>query len=171
MSDDNVREIFRQNLNKLFEQNDVTQKALADYVGVSTASVSDWRKGKILPRLDRIDAICRFFHVERSDLLNTFNYDDKDALKKYASHHPTSLHIAEQSAIEGNNGYVKFEPKDKFVYDIADSMQKILNAITKENIEHPPAITPDEQVLLDAYRNASERDRTIVDTILRISEK
>jgi transcriptional regulator with XRE-family HTH domain len=171
VSDDNVREIFRQNLNKLFEQNDVTQKALADYVGVSTASVSDWRKGKILPRLDRIDAICRFFHVERSDLLNTFNYDDKDALKKYASHHPTSLHIAEQSAIEGNNGYVKFEPKEKMVYDIADSMQKILNAITKENMQHPPAITPDEQALLDAYRNASERDRTIVDTILRISEK
>jgi transcriptional regulator with XRE-family HTH domain len=171
VSDDNVREIFRQNLNKLFEQNDVTQKALADYVGVSTASVSDWRKGKILPRLDRIDAICRFFHVERSDLLNTFNYDDKDALKKYASHHPTSLHIAEQSAIEGNNGYVKFEPKDKFVYDIADNMQKILNAITKENKEHPPSITPDEQALLDAYRNASERDKNLVDTILRISEK
>lgn len=171
MSDDNLREIFRQNLNKLFEQNDVTQKALADYVGVSTASVSDWRKGKILPRLDRIDRICKFFHVERSDLLNTFNYDDKDALKKYASHHPTSLHIAEQSAIEGNNGFVKFEPKDKFVYDIADNMQKILNAITKENKEHPPSITPDEQALLDAYRNASERDRTIVDTILRISEK
>lgn len=169
MSDDNVREIFRQNLNKLFEQNDVTQKALADYVGVSTASVSDWRKGKILPRLDRIDRICKFFHVERSDLLNTFNYDDKDALKKYASHHPTSLHIAEQSAID--NGYVKFEPKDKFVYDIADSMQKILNAITKENMQHPPSITSDEQALLDAYRNASERDRTIVDTILRISEK
>ena len=171
MSDDNLREIFRQNLNKLFEQNDVTQKALADYVGVSTASVSDWRKGKILPRLDRIDRICQFFHVERSDLLNTFNYDDKDALKKYARHHPASLHVAEQSAIEGNNGYVKFEPKDKFVYDIADNMQKILNAITKENMQHPPAITPDEAVLLDAYRNASERDKNLVDTILRISEK
>ena len=170
MSDDNLREIFRQNLNKLFEQNDVTQKALADYVGVSTASVSDWRKGKILPRLDRIDRICQFFHVERSDLLNTFNYDDKDALKKYARHHPTSLHVAEHSAIEGN-GYVKFEPKDKFVYDIADNMQKILNAITKENMQHPPSITSDEQALLDAYRNASERDRTIVNTILRISEK
>ena len=171
MSDDNLREIFRQNLNKLFEQNDVTQKALADYVGVSTASVSDWRKGKILPRLDRIDRICQFFHVERSDLLNTFNYDDKDALKKYARHHPASLHVAEQSAIEGNNGYVKFKPKDKVVCDIADSMQKILNAITKENMQHPPAITPDEAVLLDAYRNASERDKNLVDTILRISEK
>jgi transcriptional regulator with XRE-family HTH domain len=171
VSDDNVREIFRQNLNKLFEQNDVTQKALADYVGVSTASVSDWRKGKILPRLDRIDAICRFFHVERSDLLNTFNYDDKDALKEYASYHPVSLHRTEYSAIKDNNGYVKFEPKEKMVYDIADSMQKILNAITKENMQHPPAITPDEQALLDAYRNASERDKNLVDTILRISEK
>ena len=66
---------------------------------------------------------------------------------------------------------IKFESKDKFVYDIADSMQKILNAITKENMQHPPSITSDEQALLDAYRNASERDRTIVDTILRISEK
>jgi transcriptional regulator with XRE-family HTH domain len=169
--DESIRAIFRDNLNKLFKEKCTTQKALADFLGVSGTTVSDWKKGNKMPRMDKIDAICRFFHVERSDLLNTFNYDDKDALKKYASHHPTSLHIAEQSAIEGNNGYVKFEPKEKMVYDIADSMQKILNAITKENKEHPPSITPDEQALLDAYRNASERDKNLVDTILRISEK
>jgi transcriptional regulator with XRE-family HTH domain len=170
-NDENIKAIFRNNLARLLEQKNVPQRALAQFVGVSTATVSDWKNGKKMPLMDKIDRIASFFHVERSDLLNTFNYDDKDALKKYARHHPASLHIAEQSAIEGNNGYVKFEPKDKFVYDIADNMQKILNAITKENMEHPPSITPDEQALLDAYRNASERDRTIVDTILRISEK
>jgi transcriptional regulator with XRE-family HTH domain len=169
--DESIRAIFRDNLNKLLKEKCTTQKALADFLGVSGTTVSDWKKGNKMPRMDKIDQICRFFHVERSDLLNTFNYDDKDALKKYARHHPASLHIAEQSAIEGNNGYVKFEPKDKFVYDIADNMQKILNAITKENKEHPPSITPDEQALLDAYRNASERDKNLVDTILRISEK
>jgi transcriptional regulator with XRE-family HTH domain len=170
-NDENIKAIFRNNLARLLEQKNVPQRALAQFVGVSTATVSDWKNGKKMPLMDKIDRIASFFHVERSDLLNTFNYDDKDALKKYASHHPTSLHIAEQSAIEGNNGYVKFEPKEKMVYDIADSMQKILNAITKENMQHPPAITPDEQALLDAHRNASERDRNIVDTILRISEK
>jgi transcriptional regulator with XRE-family HTH domain len=169
--DESIRAIFRDNLNKLFKEKCTTQKALADFLGVSGTTVSDWKKGNKMPRMDKIDQICRFFHVERSDLLNTFNYDDKDALKEYASYHPVSLHRTEYSAIKDNNGYVKFEPKEKMVYDIADSMQKILNAITKENKEHPPSITPDEQALLDAYRNASERDKNLVDTILRISEK
>jgi transcriptional regulator with XRE-family HTH domain len=169
--DESIRAIFRDNLNKLFKEKCTTQKALADFLGVSGTTVSDWKKGNKMPRMDKIDQICRFFHVERSDLLNTFDFDDKDTLKKYASSHPTSLHYAEHTAIEGNNGYVKFEPKDKFIYDIADNMQKILNAITKENMQHPPSITPDEQALLDAYRNASERDKNLVDTILRISEK
>lgn len=170
-NDENIKAIFKNNLARLLEQKNVPQRALAQFVGVSTATVSDWKNGKKMPLMDKIDRIASFFHVDRSDLLNTFNYDDKDALKKYASYHPTSLHIAEQSAIKGNNGYVKFEPKDKFVYDIADNMQKILNAITKENMQHPPSITSDEQALLDAYRNASERDKNLVDTILRISEK
>jgi transcriptional regulator with XRE-family HTH domain len=166
VADNSIRELFAQNLNKLFTQKNVTQKALADYVGVSTASVSDWRKGKIFPRMDRIDRICSFFHVERGDLLNTFNYDDKDALKKYASYHPVSLHRVEYSAIEGNNGYVKVEHKDKVVHDIADNMQKILNAITKENMEHHPTITEAEQALLDAYRNAPADKKTIVNLTL-----
>lgn len=170
-NDENIKAIFKNNLARLLEQKNVPQRALAQFVGVSTATVSDWKNGKKMPLMDKIDRIASFFHVERSDLLNTFNYDDKDALKKYASYHPASLHVAEHSAIENNDGYVKFGPNDKFVYDIADSMQKILNAITKENMQHPPSITSDEQALLDAYRNASERDRNLVDTILRISEK
>lgn len=148
-NDENIKAIFRNNLARLLEQKNVPQRALAQFVGVSTATVSDWKNGKKMPLMDKIDRIASFFHVERSDLLNTFNYDDKDALKKY----------------------VKFKPKDKVVCDIADSMQKILNAITKENMQHPPSITSDEQALLDAYRNASERDKNLVDTILRISEK
>jgi transcriptional regulator with XRE-family HTH domain len=167
--DESIRAIFRDNLNKLFKEKCTTQKALADFLGVSGTTVSDWKKGNKMPRMDKIDAICRFFHVERSDLLNTFNYDDKDALKEYASYHPVSLHRTEYSAIKDNNGYVKFEPKEKMVYDIADSMQKILNAITKENMQHPPAITPDEQALLDAYRNAPADKKTIVNLTLGLT--
>jgi transcriptional regulator with XRE-family HTH domain len=168
-TDESIRAIFKDNLNKLFEEKCTTQKALADFLGVSGTTISDWRKGKKMPRMDKIDKICQFFHVDRSDLLNTFNYDDKDALKKYASYHPVSLHRAEYSAIEGNNGYVKFKPKDKVVCDIADSMQKILNAITKENMEHPPAITEAEQALLDAYRNAPADKKTIVNLTLGLT--
>jgi transcriptional regulator with XRE-family HTH domain len=168
-NDENIKAIFRNNLARLLEQKNVPQRALAQFVGVSTATVSDWKNGKKMPLMDKIDRIASFFHVERSDLLNTFNYDDKDTLKEYASYHPVSLHRTEYSAIKDNNGYVKFEPKEKMVYDIADSMQKILNAITKENMQHPPAITPDEQALLDAYRNAPADKKTIVNLTLGLT--
>jgi hypothetical protein len=48
-------------------------------------------------------------------------------------------------------------------------MQKILNAITKENMEHPPAITEAEQALLDAYRNAPADKKTIVNLTLGLT--
>ncbi len=77
-NNESIKATFKDNLNKLLIEKDVTQKALADFVGVSTATVSDWKKGKKMPLMEKIDKICQFFHVERHELLNTFGgqYDN-----------------------------------------------------------------------------------------------
>ena len=43
---DNLRENFRKNLNRLLSETDKKQVDIAKYVGVSTATVNEWCKGR-----------------------------------------------------------------------------------------------------------------------------
>lgn len=111
MSDDTgIRHIFKDNLNKLLIEKDVTQKSLADFVGVSTATVSDWKKGKKLPRMDKIDLICKFFHIDRQELLHTFGGQIDGAFLTFAHQSPQrsiSLHKIEHTPVLQNTNYYK----------------------------------------------------------------
>ena len=66
---ESIRRIFASNLKRLFAVKDLQRNALADFVGVSDNTVSSWVSGRKIPRMDKIDLICRFFGVNRSDLL------------------------------------------------------------------------------------------------------
>lgn len=55
--------IFSKNLRNLLEERNRTQKDLADYIGVSPASVNFWLTGKKIPKIDKIKKIASFFHV------------------------------------------------------------------------------------------------------------
>ncbi len=61
--------IFSNNLRRLLEENGMTQLELAKRVGVGTTSVSNWCKGIKVPRMDKVDAMCKIFSCRRSDLM------------------------------------------------------------------------------------------------------
>lgn len=65
----NINVIFSDNLKKYMEINDITQVELAESLGVSQASVSQWCIGKKLPKMGRVDQLCRLLHCNRSDLI------------------------------------------------------------------------------------------------------
>lgn len=69
MSEHDFNKLFASNLTEYLRKSDHTQADLAKYVGVSTASVSNWCKGIKLPRMDKVDKICSFFQIRRSDLM------------------------------------------------------------------------------------------------------
>ena len=46
-----------------------TQLELSKYIGVSNTTINNYVKGYNMPRMDKIDKICRFFNIKRSDLL------------------------------------------------------------------------------------------------------
>lgn len=79
MSEQEINEIIAQNLTKFLNRSGKSQIDLAEYMEVSQATVSNWCKGLKLPRMDKIDKICSFFNVSRSDLMN----DGKDAPQYY----------------------------------------------------------------------------------------
>ena len=57
------------NINALLLRADKTQIDLAEYLGVAKSTVSMWVNGVRVPRMARIDAMARFFGVNRSDIM------------------------------------------------------------------------------------------------------
>ena len=72
MSEAEINKIISDNLNRLMEIRGTTQSELAEYMGVSQATISNWCKGVKMPRMDKIDKLCDFFHIIRSDLMQEY---------------------------------------------------------------------------------------------------
>lgn len=65
-------EIFSRNLNKYLQEKKLTQKEVAEAIGVSHQSMNFWTQGRNLPRMDKIQLLAEYLGVRYSDLL----YDD-----------------------------------------------------------------------------------------------
>ena len=57
--------IFANNLKRLLEDKGMTAAELARRMKISKSAVSDWLKGKSLPRTDKVDMICEILNCER----------------------------------------------------------------------------------------------------------
>ena len=73
MSEQEFNILFAKNLNHYLQLNDKTQLDLANHLGVSTSAVSAWCRGAKIPRMDKVDAMCKYFGIRRSDLMEDKN--------------------------------------------------------------------------------------------------
>ena len=64
-----IQAIFSSNLKDLLESKNATQLELAKFLNVSNTTVNNYVKGYNMPRMDKIDGICNFFNINRSDLI------------------------------------------------------------------------------------------------------
>ncbi len=69
MPESEINKLIAKNINNFLNARNKTQVELADYMGVSQATVSNWCKGIKTPRMDKIDKICKFFNCKCSDLI------------------------------------------------------------------------------------------------------
>lgn len=53
---------------------------MAEYLGVSGTTVTNWVRGYKMPRMDKIDKICAFLTIGRNSLLT--EHSDSDHFKK-----------------------------------------------------------------------------------------
>lgn len=83
MSEYEINKIIAYNICFYMEKLDKTQNDLANYIGVSQATVSNWCKGIKMPRMDKIDKICSFFHCNRSDLMEDKTNDKETTTEPY----------------------------------------------------------------------------------------
>ena len=76
MTDAKLREIFSKNLTHYLEINGYKQADLARHMKVSTATTAKWCTGQAIPRIDKIQSICNWLGVTKSDLLDPHDAND-----------------------------------------------------------------------------------------------
>lgn len=110
MSEQDFNLLFSKNLNYFLSKNNITQLDLANHLGVSTSAVSAWCRGIKIPRMDKVDAICKYFGIKRSDLM-----EDKSDMQDKVSYYlnDETAKVAQEI----------FE-KDKVLFDVYRSSDK-----------------------------------------------
>ena len=63
------REIFSANLRRKMEEEGKTRKDICEALGFSYYTVTDWVKGKKMPRMDKVEKIAKYFNCLISDLI------------------------------------------------------------------------------------------------------
>ena len=89
MSDTEMQKIFVENLKRILKEKKCLASELAEGIGVRKSTVSNWMNGLSLPRMDKINKICGFLNVERSELFEDTkeNYSHDDVPARNSSSH------------------------------------------------------------------------------------
>lgn len=82
MSNLGNKEIMSKNLQYYVEKSGKSQKDIAVLIGVSTSTFNDWMKGKKYPRIDKIEALARYFKILKSDLIEERTDEHRQMQKK-----------------------------------------------------------------------------------------
>ena len=65
-----MKSIVAENIKRLRKQKDLSMIELAEVIGVSQSTVSDWELGKKLPRSAALDRLSKFFKISQKALLD-----------------------------------------------------------------------------------------------------
>lgn len=68
--------ILADNVNALLEKHGLSYRELAARLGVSHSTIGAWVTGRAVPRMDKIDAMCKMFNVSRSYFCEDHNVTD-----------------------------------------------------------------------------------------------
>lgn len=63
------KDIFARNLNYYMSEFGKSRKDVADAIGVSYFTFTDWVKGKTYPRMNRVEQLAEYFNIKISDLV------------------------------------------------------------------------------------------------------
>lgn len=75
-----MKNLFAVRLTDLLKEYDMSKRALAQNIGVSAMSVSDWTNGKVQPTAENIYIVAEFFDVSADYLLGL---EDETGAKIY----------------------------------------------------------------------------------------
>ncbi len=121
--------MFSEYLKKIRIKNGRTQQELAEFLNISTQSISKWEQGKALPSIEFLPKIAEFFKCD----INTFFYEDA------------------KCPFENLKNIIKKEDKKLKIsisHDIDGELVPINNDITEKEIKREKLMFPDLYELL-----------------------
>ncbi len=74
MPEEIYKKIFSKNLNHYMEINQKSQTDIINDLGFNKSAVSTWCNGTRLPRMDKVEALAKYFGINRSDLIEEKDY-------------------------------------------------------------------------------------------------
>ena len=77
MSDLGNKEIFSRNLKYYMIINNKTRNDVCKDLGFKYTTFTDWYNGNIYPRIDKIEMLAHYFRIEKSDLIENKEKNDK----------------------------------------------------------------------------------------------
>lgn len=139
---------FGENLKKLRKSKNLTQDALADFLGMSFQAVSKWERGETYPDITMLPTIASFFNVTVDSLLGTDTIEKERRINEYSEKYSRlcsegKLYEAKvmlKTAITefpGNydllskylNALIHTQCDDDYLISIKDEVQRIYNII------------------------------------------
>ncbi len=74
---------FSENIKRLRKERDLTQEALADFLGVSFQAVSKWERGESYPDIEMLPVISSFFEITIDELLGIDKSVKEEKIRTY----------------------------------------------------------------------------------------
>lgn len=75
------KEVFSKNLQYFMNLKGISQKELAEIIGVSAPTLNEWLKCKKYPRIDKIEKLANYFNCLKSDLIEEKTSEEREVQK------------------------------------------------------------------------------------------
>lgn len=72
------KDVLAKNLRKHMLRSGKDRRTISEELEVSYSTLTDWVNGKKYPRIDRIEALAKYFGISKSDLIEDFEEIKKD---------------------------------------------------------------------------------------------
>ena len=139
-----------ENIKRLRRENNLTQETLAEFLGVTFQSVSNWERGESYPDITILPEIASFFKVSIEDLLGVNKAEDEEDIKRLLEEHDnfTDNKLIKESIYHLKDKYpndfrvqlrymgylICFDDATKNTKKIESLYQNIQNNCTKDSI-------------------------------------
>jgi len=176
---DEYRKIFVRKLAYYMQLNGKKQIDLMHDLGLKSATVSSWCTGKKLPRVDKIQLLADYFHIEKSDLLEDKNTDNKETFARNLKRLMEENGKSRMDICQALN--IKYTTLSDWLnaktYPRIDALQLLANyfrvskadLLEECNFDYDSfSLSEEEKKIVKAWREASESERKLILYVLNL---
>ena len=125
MSEQEFYKLFARNLTYFMNLNKKSQIDISRDLGIGKATVSSWVNGTRVPRMDKVDMLCDYFNIKRSDLM-----EDKSDNQENNYYHDKESAEAAQFLFENPEYKVLFDASRKVKKEDIDLVAEMIKRMS-----------------------------------------